>query len=130
VTAAPARPASGRVFWTGQLQKGQTVSIETQRPSLAIIGRFPGGRVRVRVLAAEVSGDTAKVYTSDPKLAGVSEEAGARNAGKQMRYVFDSSYAGAVTIVEAPTQENQWKLVLRSETRRLSAIAIDWELVQ
>jgi hypothetical protein len=44
--------------------------------------------------------------------------------------VFDSSYAGAVTIVEAPTQENQWKLVLRSETRRLSAIAIDWELVQ
>ena len=127
---APTGPTAGRVFWTGQLSKGQTVTIDIHSPALSLSGRFPRAAVRIRrVWPGELSDKGAKVYVSDAALNGVNEAPTGRNGGRATRYVFDADYVGAVRVIETPTAQNQWRLVLRSETRRLSAVAIDWELL-
>jgi hypothetical protein len=123
-------PSAGRVFWTGSLSKGQTVTIDIYSPALSLVGRFPRAAVRVRrVWAGELSDKGAKLYAPEASLNGVSEAATGRNGGRPTRYAYDPDYVGAVRIIETPTAQNQWRLVLRSENRRLSAVAIDWELL-
>jgi hypothetical protein len=127
---APTGPTAGRVFWTGQLAKGQTVTIDIYSPALSLTGRFPRAGVRVRrVWPGELSDKGAKVYVPDASLNGVNEAPTGRNGGRATRYAFDPDYVGAVRVIETPTAQNQWRLILRSENRRLSAIAIDWELL-
>ncbi len=127
---APAGPTAGRVFWTGPLAKGQTVTIDIHSPALSLSGRFPRAAVRIRrVWPGELSDKGAKVYVPDAALHGVNEAPSGRNGGRATRYVFDADYVGAVRVIETPTAQNQWRLILRSENRRLSAVAIDWELL-
>jgi serine/threonine protein kinase len=128
--SATTGPAAGRVFWTGQLAKGQTVTIDIYSPALSLVGRFPRAAVRIRrVWPGELSDRGAKLYVPEASLNGVSETATGRNGGRPTRYVYDADYVGAVWVIETPTAQNQWRLILRSESRRLTTVAIDWELL-
>ena len=106
------------------------MAIDLQGPSLSLMGRMPAAPVRIRASAGEISSGAAKVFTSDPRRNGEVEQPNSRNGNRLTRYVLDTGYVGAVTVVESPSAQNGFRLVLRSESRRLSTIVIDWELLR
>jgi hypothetical protein len=128
-----AGPESGRIIWTGELPKNGILSIQEARASLGVLtGRLPRQPIRVRAYPAELSERGITIFTSDPKHArGIREVPSRENGWNQTTYKWAPGRAADLSIVEGPGAGNDWrKIVLRNDSRRLSMIVLDWELIR
>ena len=119
--------ASGRAIWTGVLPRGGILLFDGPRPSAgAITGRLPQRRSRIRVFPADLTPSGIVVYTDGSKQQ--IEPPGAANGWNLTMYRADAKRSRDVTVVEAPSQSNNWqKLMVRSEQRPISMLVVEWE---
>ncbi len=133
-TASPPAlaPASGRLIWTGSLQKNQVVTINGKACSTgSLSGELPGKPVKFSILPGEMSSDGIVFFTANPQYANsVIESPGAQNGWNKTTYTWNPKNANEVTVKEAPAEQNQWnRVVLQSRNPRINVVIIDWTLV-
>lgn len=124
-------PSSGKIIWTGKLDKSGTIQILGNRASQGhITGGLPGGPVRVQVFPSELTQEGVRIYTADPRSISASEAPGAQNGWNRTVYVLNPRKAGEIGILEAPGQKNGWnRLVLRAERGDHAIIVLRWERI-
>jgi hypothetical protein len=122
------RPASGRAIWTGQLGRGGLVLIDPQRASVGTInGPLPQRPARLRVYPADLRDSGIVVYTNGARPDAI-EPPSAANGWNLTEYNADPRRSRAITVLEYPSRQNDWKrLLIRSEERTVSILVIDWE---
>ncbi len=124
---------SGRLIWTGLLERNGVLSIDKGRPSVGTLtGELPGQPMRLSVSPGELAGSGMTVFSANLRYsrAPVTEQPGAQNGWNRTVYRFDPSQAGNVVAVESPSARNGWnRVVLRAGGRPVSVILLDWELV-
>jgi len=128
----PVTPASGRLIWTGHLQKNEEVAISGKSCSTgSLIGELPGKPVKFTVSPGNFSSDGMVLYTANPQYANsVIESPGAQNGWNKTTYTWNPKYANDVIVKEAPSEQNQWsRVMLQSKNPRVSVVVIDWTLV-
>lgn len=128
----PVAPASGRLIWTGRLQKNQEVTINGKTCSTGELhGELPGKPVKFTILPGEMSSDGIVFFTANPQYANsVIESPGAQNGWNKTTYTWNPKFANEVTVREAPAEQNQWnRVVLQSRAARTLIVVIDWTLV-
>lgn len=131
--AAPPKPAyagpsSGRIIWTGQLERGAVLSIDGSHASNgAVTGELPGVPVRVTAYPAELSGRGLVVFSSSPRGR---EAAGPQNGWNETSYAYNPRRAASVIVTEAPGPQHGWKrLTVRADRQSIAVIIIDWNTV-
>jgi hypothetical protein len=121
-------PQSGRLIWTGSLDRRGVVEIDGGHASVGVLmGALPGVPVSCRVLPAEFGDVGLVVYTNDAQHNGRLEPASAANGWNLTRYRWDPDRVREIAVLEAPNPSNGFKrLVLRNDSRKRSVILIDW----
>ena len=92
----------------------------------ALNGSIPAGPIRISAYAAELVDGGMVIYTRAPQEAR-SEPPGARNGWNATVFQHDAKRSRDIGVVEAPSERNGWRLVLRSEARGVSVIVFDWQ---
>ena len=125
---AAALPRSGRLIWTGELARHQTVEIDGTHASIgALNGSLAGLPAEFHVWPAEFTRQGLVVYTTDGAERGRTEAPAKSNGWNAVSYQFDPVRAADLSIVEAPTRANGFnRLVLRSNGRTWPVIVVDW----
>jgi proteasome lid subunit RPN8/RPN11 len=125
---AAGRAASGRAIWTGRLPKGALLLFEGARPSVGSLhGSFPQNAARIRVYAADLDDAGIVVFDGGARQNAI-EPPSAANGWNLTTYNADAKRFRSATVLEYPSQNNDWKrLLIRSEDRTLSMLVIDWE---
>jgi hypothetical protein len=124
-------PSSGKIIWTGYLPAGGTLTIEGRRASTGSLNAaLPPAPLRVSVFPADLSSGGLSVYSGQARHASgnVVEPRSAQNGWLETRYLFNPERARAVTVAEAPTQSNGFKLTLRGSDKPAPVIVIEWQL--
>ncbi len=123
---AYAGPSSGRIIWTGQLERGVVLSIDGSHASTgAVTGELPGVPVRVTAYPAELSGRGRVVFSANPR--GRRDAAGPQNGWNETSYTYDPRRAASVIVTEAPGPQHGWKRVsVRADRQSIAVIIIDW----
>jgi len=133
-TPAYRGPASGKLIWTGFLQKNSVLSIEGKRASTGqLTGELPNLPLRIGALAAELSGRGLTVFSSNPKYSRgpVTEPPGPQNGWNRTTYRYDPGVAQDLVVVETPSpEEGRNRILLRSGERPVSVILIEWEVIR
>jgi hypothetical protein len=129
--SAPAKPRAGRMIWTGQLRKNQTLQITGGDASQgAVNASLPGTPVRVNVLPGELTANGLVVYTANPRYrdsASAIEEPGPTNGWNRTRYRYDPLRANSIIVTAIPNQTNRWQgISVRNDERTVNVIVIDW----
>ncbi len=130
--ASPARVAAGRVIWTGQLRKNQSLQIDGKAATLGVMSAaLPGLPVRVNVLPGELTPQGLIVYTANPRYRNVGnavEPPGPTNGWNQTHYRYDPVRAQSLIVTGPPSEANGWRRVtVRNEDKNTSVIVIDWQ---
>ena len=129
---APVKPVirSGRIIWTGTLQRRGIVELDGHSVSVgALTGSLPGAPVNLAITPAEFVDNGLVVYTTDPARNNRVEPPSAGNGWNQIRFVWDPERAKQISILEAPNESNGYnRVTLRSDARHCSMIFIDWSL--
>jgi hypothetical protein len=130
VQAQPAKPvaaaqkASGRAIWTGRLGPDGVLLIDRGRPSSgALSGRIPARMSRVRVHAADLVDSGIVVYA---ERSGV-EAPSAANGWNLTTYRPDPKRARTVSVLEQPSAQNGYRLMVRAEGKPVTMVVIDWQ---
>jgi len=122
---------SGTLIWSGLLEPGDTLRIESGKPSTgSLIGAFPGNPIRVRTYPAEMASNGLTVLSGETRFNDqiVIEEAGPRTQGQRVIYRYDPGAARSISVAEAPAAANGWnRIVVRAGDQPLSVIFIRWE---
>lgn len=124
-------PTSGRLIWTGRLEKDGFVIIDVNGASTgSYTGELPGQPVKIAVYPGNLTSNGFVLYTNNQKtVSDPWESAGPQNGWNRTTYTLDPRRAASVTVAEAPGPQNGWKrLVLRTKGRGPSVIFIDWKL--
>jgi len=133
-TPAYRGPASGKLIWTGFLQKNSVLSIEGRRASTGqLTGDLPSLPVRIGAHPAELSGRGLTVFSSNPKYSHgpVAEPPGPQNGWNRTVYRYDPVVAQDLVVVETPNpEEGRNRILLRSGERPVSVILIEWEVIR
>lgn len=129
-----ARPASGKLIWTGNLPKNGVLSIEGKRASTGSLnGELPKAPFRIGVYPAGLSVKGLTVYTANPKYrepAHASEPPGPQNGWNQTLYTWDPKRANDIVVTKAPGAQNGWtRLVLHGGPKAVTVIILEWELI-
>ncbi|MCC6263618.1 MAG: hypothetical protein IT169_08575 [Bryobacterales bacterium] len=132
---APARVTAGRILWTGQLKKNQSLQINGKKASLGVLnGALPGIPVRVNALPGELTPQGLVVYTSNPRykdLRNAVEPPGPTNGWNQTRYVFDPVRANSLVVIGSPSEANQWQGVsIQNGDKTASVIVMNWQVFE
>jgi len=124
-------PASGKIIWTGKLEKNGAIQILGNHALQGhITGSLPGVPVRIEVFPSELTEDGLRIYTADPKMVKPPEAPGAQNGWNRTVYVLNPKKAGEIRVMEAPSAQNSWgRLSLRAERSDYSIIVMRWERV-
>jgi len=122
-------PTSGRLIWTGHLQKNQTLIIDGAKASTgSFSGELPGQPIQFKILPGELADDGIVMYT--PNAQGASamyESPGPQNGWNKTLYTLNARRAAEILLVEPPGPQNAWKrLVLRSKSQKASVIMVEW----
>lgn len=122
------QPRSGRLIWTGSLDRRGVVEIEGNRSTVgSLSGELPGVKVSFHVSPAEFVAGGLVVYTSDRGADQRSEPAAKTNGWNATRFQWDEERARQLVVLEAPNASNDFKrLALRSDARNCSVIIVDW----
>ncbi len=125
--------ASGKLIWIGAWPEDGLLTIENGRPSSGrVLGALPGGPIRIRVSAGEMTGRGLTVFSADSRYSGspVSEAPSQQNRFNRTEYVYRPDIASRVRVEEAPGAGNGWnRLQLRCPDRSVPAVVVDWEKV-
>jgi hypothetical protein len=130
--AMTAAPTSGRLIWTGHLQKNQTVTIDGANASTgSFTGEFPGKPIQLKIWPGDLAEDGIVMYTSNAQGASaVYEPPGPQNGWNKTLYTLNPRRAAEILLVEPPGPQNAWKrLVLRSKSQKASVILVEWTSV-
>lgn len=138
---APSRPksptpaavvSSGRIIWTGKLSKNGRLVVEANRPSTgALSGALPAAAVHVSAYPGDLTGAGMTLFTADRRYAKpLTEAAGAANGWLPTTYTLDPKRAAAIKVLEQPNPRNGYKLVLESDTAKLSVVVLEWRAVE
>jgi proteasome lid subunit RPN8/RPN11 len=137
VTAAPLPkvpppPASGRMIWTGKLSKNGRLVIDGNRASIgSLTGALPGRAARVTAYPGDFTDQGITLFTADTKYAHpLIEAAGAQNGWNLTTYTWDPKRAAGIRILEQPSPQNGYKLVLQSVTSKLPILVMEWHAAQ
>lgn len=131
--ARPAMPSSGRLIWTGRLEKRGILTIDGKRASTgALNGELPGVPVRITVFPADLTAEGITLYSSNPKYAkGTVEPASPLNGWNKTSVKWEPAIANSLTMLEVPTTQNDWKrLVIQSDSPKVSMIILEWSAVR
>jgi proteasome lid subunit RPN8/RPN11 len=123
------QPASGKFIWTGRLAKNGRLVIEGSRASTGVLsGSLPSGTANVAVYPGELTAQGMTLYTPDMKYAKpLTEPPGAHNGWNRTTYVWDPKRASTVRVLEQPSAQNGYRLVLQGATPKLSIIVMQWQ---
>ncbi len=123
-------PTSGRIIWTGRLNRGQSLFIDGTRASLGYVtGELPGVPVRISAHPAELSDGGMVVYTA--RAMARREAPGPSNGWNFTRYALDPRRAARVLVTEPPSARTGWRsLTLRSDDAPVAVVVIDWRAAE
>ncbi|MBI3682286.1 MAG: hypothetical protein HY235_18055 [Acidobacteria bacterium] len=130
---APGGPLAGKIIWIGDLPRDAVLTIAGRKPSRGFVNsELPGVPVRVGAYAAEISDDGLRILTPNPKSAGQAkvEPPSAANGWTRTQYVYDARSARDVIVEQMPGPQDYRRVVLRAGPRKLSAIVIEWQVIQ
>jgi len=125
--ATPA-PRSGRLFWTGKLDRHAVLEISGTHASFgSIIGSWSGGPADFRVEPAEFTHDGLMIYTTDGAANGRTEPPSKSNGWNHVEFAFDPVRVGQLVVLEPPSRVNDFnRIVLRSDAKKCPVIVVDW----
>lgn len=128
----PPAPASGRIIWTGRLAKnGRLVLTGNHASSGSISGALPAATARVSAFPADLTSQGITLFTADPRFAKpVTEAAGADNGWNATTYTWDTKRAAGIRVLEQPNAQNGYKLVLVSQSSKVSVVVLEWHTAQ
>jgi hypothetical protein len=135
-TAKPAaRPGAGRMIWTGQLRKNQSLQISGKDANQGVLNApLPGQPVRISVLPGELTPQGLIVYTANPRYRNAQnavEAPGPTNGWNQTRYRYDPARANSLIVIGVPTQGNNWQgITVRNDDKSTNVIVIDWQTAE
>ena len=120
--------STGRLIWTGTLQRRGVVELEGHSATLgALSGALPGVPVALTISPAEFSEDGLIVYTTDASRNNHTEPPSARNGWNKVRFAWDPERVRQIVPLETPNPSNHFsRLSLRNDARRCSMLLIDW----
>jgi proteasome lid subunit RPN8/RPN11 len=124
---APPIPATGRVIWTGKLEKSARLVIQSSRASTGVLsGILPSMPVRVTAYPGDLTSEGIALFTPDERYAKpMTEAAGARNGWNRTTYTLNPKRAAGIRIVQQPSAENGFRLILQCEGK-LSVVVMEW----
>ena len=124
-------PSRGRLIWTGLVPARGSVEIAGNRASTgAVVGSLPDVPVRIRAYPASFSrGAIVAFVPGRAEAKEVREAPSATNGWTSMIYKRDAKRASAVTVIQAPSARNRWRKITLRADRKVSALVIDWEVV-
>ena len=132
--AAPPRPAaaSGRIIWTGRLAKNGRLTVEGSHASSgAISGVLPAVTAHASAYPGDLTAEGITLFTADPRYSPpLTEKAGAENGWNSTTYTWNPKRAGGIKIVEQPSPDNGYKLVLESDLPKVPVVMIEWRAAQ
>jgi hypothetical protein len=126
-------PATGRLIWTGSLSAGASLEIDGDRASTGdLTGSLPKAAVRISVHPASFSRHGMDVFADELDAEKeIREQPSANNGWTETVYRRNPKRAGDVVVTESPSSQNRWKRIgLRAAGRKISAIVVDWEVIQ
>jgi hypothetical protein len=127
-------PTSGKLIWTGFLQRNSVLSIEGKRASSGqLTGELPNVPLRIGAFPAELAGGGLTVFSANPKFSRtpVTEPPGPQNGWNRTVYRYAPGEAQELVVVEAPNpEEGRNRILLRSGERQFSVILIEWEVIR
>jgi len=128
--AAKPNPAarSGRLIWTGQLDRKGVIEIEGSSTTVgSLTGTLPGISVNLRIMPAKFDRDVLLVFSNDASLRDKTEPPGPLNGWNRLRFVWNPDEVARLSVLEQPRGDNQFsRLVLRNEGRPCEVILVDW----
>jgi hypothetical protein len=121
-------PRSGRLIWTGNLDRRGVIEIERDRSSIgALSGALCPIAAAYRVAPAEFTRGGLIAYTSDRSANGRREPPSNANGWNSVQFVYDPVRASELLVLEQPNQVNNYgRLVLRNSLRTYNLVVIDW----
>ena len=121
-------PRSGRLIWTGDLDRRGVIEIERDRSSIgALSGSLCSIAAAYRVAPAEFTRDGLMIYTSEGSANGRREPPSKSNGWNSVQFVYDPARASELVVLEQPSQVNNFgRLVLRNNLRTYHVVVIDW----
>jgi hypothetical protein len=126
-------PSAGKTIWTGSLPAGATLTLDGRRASTGSLNNaLPAAPLRGNIFPAEFSSGGLSVFSGLPRHAAgnVKEPRSAQNGWLETRYIWDAERARGISLVEAPSPSNGYKLTVRAGDRPVSVIVIDWQTAQ
>ncbi len=134
-SAAPpivAAPVGGRIIWTGRLAKNGRVTIQrNQASSGAVSGALPGVAAHAIAIPGDLTAYGLTLFTGDQKYSNpITERASPENGWNNTTFTLDPKRASGVRVVEQPSAQNGYKLVLESSSPRISVVMIEWRAAQ
>jgi hypothetical protein len=130
-----ARPTAGRMIWTGQLRKNQSLQITGKDANQGVLNAsLPGQPVRINVLPGELTAQGLVVYTANPRYRNAQnavEPPGPTNGWNQTRYRYDPARANSLIVTGVPSQANGWSAItVRNDDKPTNVIVIDWQAAE
>lgn len=131
----PTRVPAGRVIWTGQLRKNDSLQIAGQGANKGVVNAsLPGQPVRISVLPGELTSQGLIVYTANPKYRNTQnseEPPGSTNGWNRTRYRYDPARANSLIVTAIPNQTNNWQgITVRNDDKNINVVVIDWQAVE
>jgi hypothetical protein len=125
----PPQLSSGRLIWTGALQKNTLLTFSAAGASSGVLnGRLPGAPVSISVRPAELVDGGIAVYSKNRERGRTSESTGAWNGWNVVVRDWSPKHATRVNVIEVPGPTNEWKrLVLRNGNHHVSVVVIEWQ---
>lgn len=119
---------SGRLIWTGFLERHGVVEFDASKPSVgSVSGTLPGKAIRLSAFPGEFKRDLLTVYTSDAAKHEREEAPGPLTGFNRLHFIWDPERVKQIAVVEAPTAGNQFaRLILRNEGKSCRAILVEW----
>ncbi len=123
-----AGPRSGRLIWTGELDRRGVIEIERDRSSTgALNGSLCALAADYRILPAEFTRDGLVAYTLDGSANGRRESPSKSNGWNSVQFVYDPVRVKELVVLEQPSPVNNFgRLVLRNDVRTYHVVVIDW----
>ena len=130
-TSAPAAktPRSGRMIWTGTLERRGVVEFEGASATIgSVSGGLPGAPVKLSIYPAEFKEDGLMVYVTDATRHNRTETPGPMTGWNRLHFVWDPERVKQMSVLEAPNPGNQFsRLVLRNNARSCSVVVVEWK---
>lgn len=123
-------PRSGRLIWTGSMERHGVVEIEGSHSSVgSLAGGLPGVPVTIRVATAEFSSEGLVVHTPDAAADGRREAPSAANGWNATFFQWMPDRARELVVLEAPNPTNDYeRLVVRNDARACSVMLVEWSV--